>query len=207
MRTQTKTIQTILLLGALWGMCEASIGYVLHFLPAGFSGTLMVPIGFYFTYSAYKLSGKRSAALWVGMIAASVKLIDLLLPAHSPLSVINPAMAIMLESLLVFVFAKRFSRERVFVPALVLGLSWIVLFTLVQALIVKPASGLYLQPPFQVAALIVLNALAAGLLITLYLKRQDSPQWKIEMRKPSYALPAMCLALALAMELANSLVI
>ncbi|MBN2780831.1 MAG: hypothetical protein JXR21_02570 [Candidatus Marinimicrobia bacterium] len=207
MKDKTKTIQTILLLGALWGVCEAGIGYALHFLPPGFSGMLMVPIGFYFMFNAYRQSGERTAVLWVGLIAASVKLIDLLLPMRSPMGVINPVAAIMLESLLVFAFAKLYDRKQVFPPALLLGLSWMTLFTLAQALVLKPASGLYLQPPYQIVSIVILNTLVGALLITLYLKTEALQLRQAPVRKDSFALPVFSLVLAFVLELVNSLIV
>jgi hypothetical protein len=200
-------VQIILLFGALWGICEASIGHLLHFLPHGLSGMVMVPIGFYFMYTAYKKSEKRSTIIMVGLLAASIKLIDLLLPSLSPMAVINPAMSIMIESLLVFSFAKVLEEKRTFMMSIIMGILWISIFTLVQALILKPASGLYLQPVYIIASVILINAFVSGSIITLLLKRANFSGWEIDMRRPSFVLPAFTLILAFTLEYFNSMIL
>ncbi|MCF7833010.1 MAG: hypothetical protein K9N05_05500 [Candidatus Marinimicrobia bacterium] len=206
MKNTVKTIQTIILMGALWGICEASFGYALHFLPYGFSGMFMFPIGMYFMVNAYKQSESKNAVLWVGLIAASVKFIDLLLPTRSPMTVINPATSIILESLVVFAFVKVFNSKKVVASSYLIGLSWILLFTLTQALIFKPESGLYTLPFLQVVLFLLMNALVSGSIIMIYLKNENKISLKISSRKLSFALPLIAMLLALSMEYANSLI-
>ena len=206
MKNTAKTIRTIILMGALWGMCEASIGYGLHFLPYGFSGMFMFPIGMYFMYNAYKQSDSKNAILWVGLIAASIKFIDLLLPTRSPMTVINPATSIILESLVVFAFAKVYNNKKVVASSYLVGFSWILLFTLTQALIFRPETGLYTLPIFQIILFLGLNAIVSGSLILIYLKNEELFAWKQRSRKLSFAIPAFTMLLALSMEYVNSLI-
>lgn len=206
MKNITKTIQTIILMGALWGICEASVGYGLHFLPYGFSGMFMFPIGVYFMYNAYKQSEKKNAILWVGMIAASIKFIDLFLPSRSPMAVINPATSIILESLVVFAFAKAFNYKKVITSSYLLGFSWILLFTLSQALIFRPETGLYTLPLPQIIIFLFLNALVSGSIIALYFKNEEILMWKQRSKKLSFAIPVITVILALSMEFVNSLI-
>jgi hypothetical protein len=158
-------------------------------------------------YTAYKKSEKRSTIIMVGLLAASIKLIDLLLPSLSPMAVINPAMSIMIESLLVFSFAKVLEEKRTFMMSIIMGILWISIFTLVQALILKPASGLYLQPVYIIASVILINAFVSGSIITLLLKRANFSGWEIDMRRPSFVLPAFTLILAFTLEYFNSMIL
>lgn len=206
MKNTAKTIRTVILMGALWGIFEASLGYALHFLPYGFSGMFMFPIGMYFLYNAYKQSDNKNAILWVGLIAASIKLIDFALPVRSPMSVINPATSIILESLVVFAFVKVYNSKKVLMPSYILGLSWILLFTLTQALIFRPEAGLYTLPVMQIISFLVLNALVSGSLVAFYLKNEEIFKWKPGSRKISYALPALTMLAALSLEYINSLI-
>ena len=206
MKNTMKTLQTVILMGALWGICEASIGYGLHFLPYGLSGMFMFPIGMYFMVNAYKQSESKNAVLWVGLIAASIKFIDLLLPTRSPMTVINPATSIILESLVVFAFVKVFNSKKVVASSYLIGFSWILLFTLTQALIFKPEAGLYTLPFLQVVLFLLMNALVSGSIIMIYLKNKNKITLKINSRKLSFALPLVTMLLALSMEYANSLI-
>ncbi|MDA3931516.1 MAG: hypothetical protein PF513_02130 [Tenericutes bacterium] len=92
----------IIFFGALWGVIEATLGYVLHFLPMLISGTLMFPIVIFVLYRAYKSIGSRKAIFYVGMIAIMIKSTNLLLPMLPAAKTINPMISMFLQSLLVF---------------------------------------------------------------------------------------------------------
>lgn len=93
--------------GSLWGLAEATLGHVLHHIPIqGIAGHLMFPIGVFFMLKAYRHSEKQSTMLVVALVAAHIKLTGLLLPARSPFTVINPAIAILCESCVLALFIK-----------------------------------------------------------------------------------------------------
>jgi len=99
-----KNLLSILFWGAVWGICEASIGYVLHLAATavpGLSGALMFPIGFFCMYQARKATGKAAAPVYIAGIAAAIKLVDFLLPGFVAIRVINPALSILMEGLAV----------------------------------------------------------------------------------------------------------
>lgn len=206
MKNKTKNLRIIILMGALWGICEATLGYALHFLPYGFSGMFMFPIGMYFMYNAYKKSDNKNAVLWVGLIAAIIKCVDLMLPTRSPMSVINPATSILFESLVVFAFVKVYRNKKVVAPSYLLGLTWVVLFGLFQALVFKPEVGLCQLPLAQFLFFLLSNILVSGSLVMLYLKNEAALEWKVNTQKLSYAIPILAVLLALGLELSNSLI-
>lgn len=200
------TILMILFMGALWGIAEATLGYVLHFLPHGMSGMFMFPVGMYFMYNAYKKSNKTQAVIWVAMIAASVKLIDLALPTRSPMSVINPATSILLESLVVFAFVKLYKGRRVVQSSFLVGFAWIAAFTLLQAFVFKPEVGLYNLPLAQFILFIAVNAIVSAVLVAVYLKNEKALEWKLQSEKISFAIPVLSFLMALSLEVTNSLI-
>ena len=203
----TKQIQTILYLGALWGIAEATIGHLLHFLPYGFSGMFMFPIGFYFMYNAYEQTDNHKAILLTGVIAASIKLFDFLLPMKSPMSVLNPSASIILESLVVFAFNKYVAKKKTLLYSLGLGFSWIIIFIVLQAMIFKPASGLYLYPISQIILFIELNTIVSGLLIAFYLHEENFLAWKPTLSKQTFVVPLVALQMAIILEMVNALII
>mgnify|MGYP003296147789 CR=1 FL=1 len=99
---KSKTLFTVLFLGALWGILEATIGTILH-LPVVheiifFASTaVMLPIAYLITGRAYKITGKSRTVLYVGLVAASIKSITFVLGLPVQY-VINPMVAIILES-------------------------------------------------------------------------------------------------------------
>ncbi len=206
MDNKTKQLQTIVFLGALWGICEATIGHLLHFLHCGFSGMVMFPIGFYFMYYAFKQTGDDKAILITGFIAAAIKLFGFLLPARTPMSILNPAMSIVLESLIVFGFIKIFEPKGKIIETTILGFGWIIAFTLVQGLIFKPADGLYMRPVPEMLMFIILNAVVSGILVSVFLKKQDFAPWKPSLSKQTYAVPVITLQVAVILEIINSLI-
>jgi hypothetical protein len=93
---------TALLWGSLWGLAEASAGYLLHLLLIpGFSGYLMFPMGFFLMMKAFKQRKTYSVIFCTALVAANIKLVDIFIPGSAPAAVFNPAAAIILESLAV----------------------------------------------------------------------------------------------------------
>jgi hypothetical protein len=94
----------ILFYGSLWGIVEASVGYVLHFLPALIAGTILFPFASIMLYKTYKDTQSKSAMLAVGIVAAAIKALNFLMPIANPFKVINPMVSIVLEALVVMAF-------------------------------------------------------------------------------------------------------
>ena len=93
---------TSLLWGALWGLSEAILGHILHAVRIpGLAGFVMFPIGMFFMLKAYRDSKSLRVIFTTAVVAAAIKLSDLLLPGTNSLDVIRPAMAILTESLAV----------------------------------------------------------------------------------------------------------
>jgi hypothetical protein len=100
-----QNIPAIIFFGAIWGIIEASIGYLLHALPVSIfiSGTVLFPIVSYILYKAYKVTNSKQALLAIGVIAATIKAVDFFMPFGSPFKIINPMIAIIMEALVVLV--------------------------------------------------------------------------------------------------------
>ena len=91
--------------GSLWGIAEASLGHLLHLVGfPGLAGIVMFPLGLFFMTRAFLTSGKRRVILFTALIASSLKLVDLFFPVSTPFIVLNPALAIIFESLVVMLF-------------------------------------------------------------------------------------------------------
>jgi len=108
-----KLLTQIIFYGALWGFIEATLGYALHWIPTLIAGTIMFPIASVILLRAYNKTNSKKAILYIGMVAASIKSIDLFLPSYSIFKTINPMTSIVLESLLVFVVVMMFTSEKI----------------------------------------------------------------------------------------------
>ena len=104
---KSKLIVTVLMLGGLWGLLEATLGTLLH-LPAVhsilfFASTaVLLPIAYLILGRAYKVTGIARSAIYVGLVAAAIKSISFVfgMPVQY---VINPMVAIIMESLVMAV--------------------------------------------------------------------------------------------------------
>lgn len=145
-KVNLKTVFTIITFGALWGIIEATLGTLLH-LPfiskAGIfacSSTIIVPLAFLLMSNCYKKTGTLLSLPFMGVVAASLKLLVGLFLGFTP-SVYNPAIYIVLESLCMM------SALAIFKPTNVVSLktfvSVVVASTLYQAsyLLVNMAMG------------------------------------------------------------------
>lgn len=120
--------------GSLWGIIEATGGHLLHWLHIpGLAGFLMFPVGIFFMVKSYFSSKRLSSVFITSLVAAHFKLFDLFLPSPSLFAVINPAAAIIFESLAVTVFLSWRSLPKLLsqIPSLwAMSLSWRLLYGL-----------------------------------------------------------------------------
>jgi len=99
-----KNVRPAIHWGLLWGLAEATIGHVLHAIPVpGLAGAVMVPVALIFMRRAYRETGQAAAVMAISAVAATVKLADLLLPGRGVLMALRPALAILIEGLIVSV--------------------------------------------------------------------------------------------------------
>lgn len=152
-----KHLLALLFWGSVWGICEATAGYILHLaavtLP-GLPGALMFPIGFFCMYKARQSTKKGTAPFFIAMIAASVKLVDFLMPGYDAIRVINPALSIVLEGLAVSAVCTFFSAPGCipgYWQVLGMGILWRVLF----------AGYLFLISLFDLPAALVTSGMAS----------------------------------------------
>jgi hypothetical protein len=91
---------TALFWGSVWGLAEATLGHLLHLarIP-GLPGLVMVPFAVAVMGRAAVRSRSAGAVFLAGVVAASFKLFDLLVPGTDILVISRPVQAILLEAL------------------------------------------------------------------------------------------------------------
>ncbi len=103
----------VLGLGAIWGVIEASIGWLLHLLHMPGKGYILFSIGLCIMLYGVYSTQKKSVSVWIAAIAALIKLSNLGMPGTFPAYfVINPAVSILLEGLLVYAFSSIILRNK-----------------------------------------------------------------------------------------------
>lgn len=105
----------ILFWGALWGVAEATVGWLMHVLHLPTVNLVMFPLALLAMGAAVALTGHAGSAMRVAAVAAAVKLTDLLVLGGAPAYwVLNPAVHMLLEGagMAVLFQVTLFSRER-----------------------------------------------------------------------------------------------
>lgn len=134
-----KYMSMVLFWGSLWGLAEASLGYIFHMAAIAFPGIpgfLMFPIAFYFMNKVYNSTGKVTSVFHISLIAALIKLADFLLPIYIPIRIVNPALSILMEGLTVsLVFYFYDSKKIGYVQSFMMGVGWRSMFTVYMFII------------------------------------------------------------------------
>lgn len=207
------TLVSIVIIGSLWGMAEATVGYLAHivsfFTFYGISGMIMSAIAVYFMRMAVKTTQKISSIFYVSLIAAAIKLFDLFLPFLPATKTINPAIAILAEGLSVAIAWKVFfSHKKALSSAMFTGIAWRVVYTFGIALFNIAFFGSFvLSAPVvtYILSFILLQGAINGLILYPVFKSEKVFELKGELAsRPEFAI--ISLAIAVSLELLSRII-
>jgi hypothetical protein len=102
-----KSLKVNIMYGSLWGFVEATLGYILHWMFFPISGMIMFPIGVYFMKRAEKENDNKSSIIYVSLIAALIKSVNLFMANPMIFKVTNPILMILAQGLLVYVLLNK----------------------------------------------------------------------------------------------------
>lgn len=106
-------LQIIIFWGALWGVLEATLGWVLHLTHFKAEVWLLYPFGLLCMLMAFSQTRQSSSLVQVALVAAAIKLVNLFFAPAVPLfHVLNPAVGIALEGLASWAFCLYFKRSK-----------------------------------------------------------------------------------------------
>lgn len=167
--------------GSLWGIAEATLGYLVHLVTIipGIAGFIMFPIGFYFMTRAYRESGKTISLFSTAATAAAIKLVDLFLPGPGPTLTINPALAILMEGAVLMAIYKVLHKNRRvfgFREALTTAAGWRAAFILYSflLLILSISDDFFRIGIGNILRFFLLESLVNAAIIIAYLKTEKS---------------------------------
>ncbi|WP_234123973.1 hypothetical protein [Clostridium hydrogenum] len=83
--------------GSIWGIVEATLGYLLHRMNLSVGFLIWFPLAFYFLNKIYKKTGEAWCVLYGGLVAAAIKLTDLFIEPNV-IKVVNPSASIIFEA-------------------------------------------------------------------------------------------------------------
>lgn len=172
-RKQPNLISIALGFGALWGITEATLGYLIHLgvrvIPVpGLAGFVMFPVALFFTFSAYRASGDMRAIPLTALSAGAIKLSSALHPAIAPLFVVNPAIAIIAEGAVLWVAACLLSRLPAVLVIPAAAVAWRLLF-LAAVIILPVQKGILMKGSAALSAFLLYEGLVSGLFATAVL--------------------------------------
>ncbi|MBN2557287.1 MAG: hypothetical protein JXB33_00885 [Clostridia bacterium] len=192
----------IVFYGSLWGAAEATLGYLMHFLPPAIAGMTMFPIAVFILIKAGKATGSRASLIAVGLVAAGIKAVDLLIPGMMVFKTINPMISIVLESLVVAAAYPVLRGTSVWGRILAgpgMSMGWrsgYIIYMLMQYLVAGSMTK-FISTPYLSFEFIVLGGLAGGLIVSGVLMaepRLRASGWKF---RPAYAVAVLAAALCL----------
>lgn len=93
-----EVVINIIIWSAIWGIFEATVGYLLHLISFAYSWLIWYPAACFFMMNVYRKNGRISSVFFVALLSAAVKMLNLLLPGRID-KVINPAVSIVLEAI------------------------------------------------------------------------------------------------------------
>ncbi len=95
-----RSIGAVLVWGAAWGVFEATAGHLVHLVKIpNLPGLVMLPAAAFFMSRAFARSGRAESIFLAGCFASAIKFATILLPWISSRGAVNPALAILAESL------------------------------------------------------------------------------------------------------------
>ena len=180
-----KELSMVLKYASLWGIAEASLGYILHAIALitgirNISGFIMFPIGLFFMLLAYRETGKENSILYTGLFAGMIKLTDLFIPGLPKGATINPAMAIVLESGVIF-GGIRYLKPRFAFHLPVLSSTWRIGFILLLS--ISPFSkGILSKGHMEILYFVFVEGIISGLLcvpVYRWINTQRKPRIKL----------------------------
>ncbi len=182
--------------GSLWGITEATLGYVLHTMPVLISGSIMFPIAMFFMLKAYQGSKSNSVFLLMGLTAALIKLVDIFIPGLPVIKTINPMIAIMLEASAVTVFAFLLNSNKIrsiFIGSLGACFFWRILFVMNSFVITNTTSATvgWVNSSEKVISFILINGIISTFIAFAVILMEKNIKFSINAKmimRPSYAI-------------------
>lgn len=122
--------KAVLFWGSLWGLLEATLGWVLHLIHFKGEALILYPFGLFCMMNVMQGKHRASLCMYVAVVAAIIKLVNLwMLPVVPAYWVVNPAIAIALEGAVFALYIKYFATtawKHYLSTFLLVGLSFVI---------------------------------------------------------------------------------
>jgi len=200
MNNKLKLLTQIIFYGSIWGIIEATLGHVLHFIPVTIAGSIMFPIAGSILYKAYQKTNSKASLFYIGVVAATIKSVDFFLPAISIYKTINPMMSILMEAVVVVVVVGLLVSKKpvqVYSSLIIASVLWRTLFVGWMGVQYQLTGNLapYITSASNIAQFVLISGLLSGVLASglLYLVRIVRLDFKWD-SKPLFASVLLVIA-------------
>lgn len=187
-----RNISIVLFWGAIWGIVEATLGYFLHLISFSMGWCIWLPLAFYFLNKVYTQTKKTNYLVYVGAIAAAIKLVNLFMTSQIN-KVINPAMSIIFEALALCAIYKVIENKKTklnYLGVLAANFAWRIMYILYLFIMPyyfsegSPISGLQSFLKF-----FLLESIVTSVIIYIYFKISEKlTESKKEIKEPKIIL-------------------
>lgn len=137
-KAKNSWVFNVIIWGSIWGIFEATAGYLLHQISFPYSWLIWYPAACFFMTNVYRKTRTVYSVFLTGLLCASIKMLNLFLPCSVD-KVINPAVSIVFEALsmaiVVYAVKQSFANKKKSAPvkaltALIMNTGWRLLFAL-----------------------------------------------------------------------------
>jgi hypothetical protein len=196
-----KILIPVLFYGALWGIVEATIGHILHFIPATIAGSILFPFAAMILYKAYQKTSSIKALFFISIVASTIKSVNFLLPALSIYKTINPMISIVLEGLVVVLVIAMVTSEKPMMQVagwLTASISWRILFVgwMGAQYLITGNLAPYIAEFSAFVEFVLLSGVISGIftILLIYLQKNVSIRWNLDQQ---WSAASLLLAIAL----------
>ncbi|MDD6552545.1 MAG: hypothetical protein PUF37_03010 [Prevotellaceae bacterium] len=107
MQKKTNVILTVIFWGAIWGIVEATLGWVFHSVHFRGGSLILYTFGIFCMLSAASQSKRNGTIFGTAVVAAAIKLLDLFMP-NTFQGAVHPALYILMEGALIAIMGTLF---------------------------------------------------------------------------------------------------
>ena len=197
-----KPIVQVLFYGSLWGIIEATLGYVLHWIPATIAGSILFPIAGVILYKAYQDTNSRLSLMYIGLVAASIKAVDFYLPQISIFKTVNPMMSIVMETLLVVLVVQLLvdpKPQRKYLALPIASIGWRTFFIawMVAQFYLTGNQAPYIQSIGAASQFVLVSGLLSGVIGSGLIFLADHVSFRLPNLSSNWAVASIALVLAI----------
>jgi hypothetical protein len=188
--------------GSVWGLSEATAGFLLHLLPVNIGWVVWFPMAFYFIRKVYRETSSLQCLFFTVMIACLIKLVNVFMDPRLD-HIINPVASMILESLAFALLYKKETAWHKTVPMVIgVNVAWRIGYS--GYMLLMPESFQSLSPLNSGSAMfmfLIIEVMVTSSIITLGIIVSSFRRIPKKSFNPSMAVSIVMMLVAVALQL------